>query len=114
MWIIYGRKGCPFCVMAQDLAEKEGLDFRYIEISENSELKHKIRESWPTVPVVSKDGDLVGGYTEFAASLRESEEHNTWEKITWWVFTIYCMVFNRPEYEVRMQARQNCIDSCSL
>ena len=114
MYDIYGLKECPYCQKAKELALEEELPFMYYDLCNNRSMRARIKKDWPTVPVVYKDGELIGGYTEFAASLRESEDHNTLQKITWWWVTIVCWVFDRKEYDVRMKARQNCIDSCSL
>ena len=110
MYKIYGIDNCPYCEMARDLMP----DAEYIDVTNDQTLRTSLRAIHGTVPVVYKGDELIGGYTEFAASLRESEEHNTLQKITWWWVTIVCWVFDRKEYDVRMQARQNCIDRCSL
>ena len=73
------KRGCPFCDMAQELAEQEGL-LCYVEDATDTPewlTETKKRYQHNTVPIITKvtvaDGDvevsLVGGFTEFKESL---------------------------------------------
>ena len=78
--VIYGRPGCPFCSLAQQLAARlesanaiEG--HRYIDMwAENiskTDLGEKIGKPVHTVPQVFVDETHVGGFTEFDQYVRD-------------------------------------------
>lgn len=53
---------CPWCVRAKKLATKLGHEYEEVLG------KH---EDWPTVPYILRDGEPVGGFTEYAALCRK-------------------------------------------
>jgi len=68
---IYGKTPCPFCDMAKNLCEKEGLEYTYkhygIDFSRDEML-----ETFPgarTFPQIIVDGNKIGGYTELKEHL---------------------------------------------
>lgn len=71
---IFGRKGCPFCVRAKELADKlkaERVDFyyRYIDMEEEcitkEDLAKIIGKPVETVPQIFVNQTHVGGFTDF-------------------------------------------------
>ena len=59
---IHTLPDCPWCVKAKKLATLLG--FEYEEVLGKS-------EEWPTVPYILRDGEPIGGFTEFAAYCRK-------------------------------------------
>jgi glutaredoxin 1 len=77
---IFGRRGCPFCVRAQALAERlesagaiEG--HRYVDIQAEgmtkADLAKTIGKPVTTVPQIFIDQTHVGGFSEFAQYVRD-------------------------------------------
>lgn len=73
------KRGCPFCEMAQDLAEERGLLCYVEDATDTPEWLNETKKRYQhnTVPIINKvtisDGEveavLVGGFTEFKESL---------------------------------------------
>ncbi|EOC1938174.1 glutaredoxin 1 [Escherichia coli] len=79
--VIFGRSGCPYCVRAKDLAEKlsnERDDFQYQNVDIRAEgitkedLQQKAGKPVETVPQIFVDQQHIGGYTDFAAWVKEN------------------------------------------
>ena len=79
--VIFGRKGCPFCVRAKDVAEQlanehDDFKFRYVDIIEEGISKVDLEKSagkpCPTVPQIFIDQNHIGGFTEFEAYAKEN------------------------------------------
>ncbi len=79
--VIFGRSGCPYCVRAKDLAEKlsnERDDFQYQYVDVRAEgitkedLQQKAGKPVETVPQIFVDQQHIGGYTDFAAWVKEN------------------------------------------
>jgi len=74
MYLVLGRRNCPFCDKAKERLEQEGLPYVYVDIMETQEkttlfkdiLVNKMNVN--TVPQVFK---LVGGYGHLKDSLDE-------------------------------------------
>jgi glutaredoxin len=72
MYLVLGRRNCPFCDKAKERLEQEGLPYVYVDIMETQEkttlfkdiLVNKMNVN--TVPQVFK---LVGGYGHLKDSL---------------------------------------------
>lgn len=78
--VIFGRSGCPYCVRAKELAEKlktnlSDFDYRYVDIIEEgiskADLSKSVGKPVETVPQIFIDEKPVGGYTDFAALMKE-------------------------------------------
>lgn len=78
--VIFGRPGCPFCVFANELAQKleaagaiEG--FRYVDIHAEgitkADLEKTIGKPVRTVPQIFIDQTPIGGFTEFDQYVRD-------------------------------------------
>tara|TARA_R110000803_G_scaffold20442_2_gene52618 strand:+ start:2648 stop:2878 length:231 start_codon:yes stop_codon:yes gene_type:complete len=64
--LIYGKPNCPFCDMAKQLCEREGLTYTYKSLGEDFTREEMI-EKFPdarTFPQIIIDGEYCGGYTE--------------------------------------------------
>ncbi|MBB3189191.1 GrxA family glutaredoxin [Halomonas cerina] len=80
--VIFGRPACPFCVRAQQLAERlESVDaiegYRYVDIHQEgitkADLEKTIGKPVHTVPQIFIDQDHVGGFTEFDRYVRDHD-----------------------------------------
>ncbi|MDX1755815.1 MAG: GrxA family glutaredoxin [Marinobacter sp.] len=73
---IFGRPSCGFCVRAQRLCELKELPFRFIDMMAEgitkADLEKTIGKPVLTVPQIFVGDQHVGGYTEFAAFLRQA------------------------------------------
>lgn len=73
MYIIYGKSNCPFCDKAKELLTKKSLRYIYIDLGleENSGHLQYVKEDlgFRTVPVIKKDGNLIGGYDDLVKRL---------------------------------------------
>ncbi len=73
--VIYGRPNCPYCVSAKDLAQREGIEFTYIDIRaegiDGEKLSEMLGRPVRTVPQILLDDVYIGGFTEFEAKVKE-------------------------------------------
>ena len=74
--VIFGKKGCPFCVRAKEVAEalvesQDDFKYRYIDIQEQgitkADLEKTVGKPVNTVPQIFLDEAHIGGFTEFEA-----------------------------------------------
>lgn len=79
--VIFGRPGCPYCVRAKELAEKlsnerDDFNYRYIDIHaegiSKADLEKTVGKPVETVPQIFVDQQHIGGYTDFAAWVKEN------------------------------------------
>lgn len=79
--VIFGRPGCPYCVRAKDLAEKlsnerDDFQYQYVDIRAEGitkeDLQQKAGKPVETVPQIFVDQQHIGGYTDFAAWVKEN------------------------------------------
>jgi glutaredoxin 1 len=75
---IFGRPGCGFCSQAQQLCENNSFDFTYVDIwAENiskEDLEKTIGKPVHTVPQIFHGSEHIGGFTEFDAFVKTSEQ----------------------------------------
>ncbi|MDW7652395.1 MAG: glutaredoxin family protein [Bacillota bacterium] len=59
--LIYTKTGCPYCKAALEKYQKDGVDFREINTSEDPQALQYIKETFNAkqVPVIVRDGELV-------------------------------------------------------
>lgn len=70
---IVGKDDCPWCVLAESLAEKHGLEYIYQKLYEDitvSELLEEVPNA-TTVPQIFVDDQHVGGYQSFEKYLEK-------------------------------------------
>ena len=79
--VIFGRPGCPYCVRAVQIAEqlteqRDDFKFRYVDIHAEGitkeDLQQKAGKPVETVPQIFVDQQHIGGYTDFAAWVKEN------------------------------------------
>lgn len=64
---LYTTPWCGFCRAAKRLLDERGIPYEDIDVDGAERARVQAEYSWPTVPVVLIDGELVGGYTELEA-----------------------------------------------
>tara|TARA_Y100000310_G_scaffold306667_1_gene348027 strand:+ start:886 stop:1128 length:243 start_codon:yes stop_codon:yes gene_type:complete len=70
MFIVYGKKNCPFCTKAVELLQGEGCTFSYLSMDEKKEELAEIAMTYnhKTVPIITRVLDgmpiLIGGYED--------------------------------------------------
>jgi glutaredoxin len=70
---IWSKPNCPFCDKAENLCIQRKLEFKkyMLDVDYSREELFKKFPSARTFPQITIDGNLVGGYTEFAAKILE-------------------------------------------
>ena len=70
---IWSKPNCPFCDKAENLCIQRALEFKkyMLDVDYSREDLFKKFPSARTFPQITIDGNLVGGYTEFAAKILE-------------------------------------------
>lgn len=60
-YIIYTKTGCPYCRAAMEQFQKDGLQFREINVDKDREALKKCKEEYGAskVPVIVREGKLV-------------------------------------------------------
>jgi glutaredoxin len=62
-WTVYGRPNCPWCDKVKKLLDRYGIEYLYIDLSQNPQVRTRlIRDGHTTVPVVFHMDQLIGGY----------------------------------------------------
>ena len=67
MYKIYSTKSCGYCVRAKSLLEANNLPFEEVYVDESAENFNEMKNVAPnmkTVPVITLNGLLVGGFYE--------------------------------------------------
>ena len=106
MYRIYGRDGCPFCAKAVALCEKRAFDYMYYDNEDYFAIKVlSKRHNHFTLPLIMKDDEFVGGYSELHKS---TGHHSALESTVWWIETLAFAVIKRDEFKTRMKARGAC------
>ena len=73
MYTIYSKPNCSFCMQAKQLLEMEQLPFDYLTLGTHYSLQ-EFMELFPnarTFPMIVKYGEVIGGYSELAESLKQ-------------------------------------------
>ena len=68
--VVYSTKYCGYCRRAEDLLEREGIDFETIDVTGDAHARAELVErarGRRTVPVIFIDSKPIGGYQELAA-----------------------------------------------
>lgn len=64
---IYSRDNCPFCTMAKNLIERNGLKYTEVNIFEEEnlqKLEEKLGYAPKTVPQIFESDNHIGGYND--------------------------------------------------
>ncbi len=73
MYTIYSKPSCGYCLQAKDLLEQSKLEFEYKQLGTHYSLQ-EFMELFPnasTFPMIVKDGELIGGYSELVEHLKQ-------------------------------------------
>jgi len=71
--IVWSKENCPFCDQAKRLLESQGIDYEERKIG-SGYTREQLLEAVPTarsVPQIFLNGELVGGFTELRAKLKD-------------------------------------------
>tara|TARA_B100000941_G_scaffold266618_1_gene222040 strand:- start:1994 stop:2224 length:231 start_codon:yes stop_codon:yes gene_type:complete len=71
---VYSKKNCSFCDRAVALLEHENLPYIVKKVDEDPNYFHEMKQKAPnmlTMPVITKDNMLIGGYKELIAHINE-------------------------------------------
>lgn len=72
MYTIYGKPDCYGCVASKELLDKACIPYSYIDVSRDVEARNKLMGlGFRAVPVIFKDGELLGGLTNLRNDLGE-------------------------------------------
>ena len=71
-YTIYGKPSCPYCERAKNLLHSIGLDYTYIDLSQElSKLEEFKQQGFRTVPIIYIDDKYIGGFNELQDYLME-------------------------------------------
>ena len=64
--IVYGTRYCPYCVAATQLLSSKGVEYEYIAVDNDQELRSEIaeRSGQFTVPQIWIGEQHIGGFTD--------------------------------------------------
>ena len=68
--VIYSSSSCPYCIMAKELLESKGIDYKELRIDINPELVAEVVKKsggQKTVPQIFINDYHVGGYDDLSA-----------------------------------------------
>ena len=70
---IYTTKTCPYCNAAKALLSSKGIKYEEIDLTQDPEERARVAGefNWMTVPLILKDGELVGGFSELEEIARQ-------------------------------------------
>ena len=73
MYTIYSKPSCSYCLQAKQLLEMKQLPFVYKQLGVDYTLQELLEVSPKarTFPVILKDEELIGGYSDLAESLKQ-------------------------------------------
>lgn len=70
MYTIYGRPYCGWCDRAKDLLSSNNIEYKYINIYEDSKSLALMKEQGhKTVPQIFDEDEHIGGYNELEIKL---------------------------------------------
>ena len=63
---IYTTKTCPYCIASKNLLDSKGIEYEEIDLTQDPQQRVKVSEqyNWRTVPLILKNGELIGGFNE--------------------------------------------------
>ena len=64
--VIYGTQFCPYCVAARQLFDAKGIEYKYIAVDNDPDLRDNIsqRTGQRTVPQIWIGEQHIGGFTD--------------------------------------------------
>lgn len=72
---IYGKPGCQYCAAAKEYLDKQGIEYRMIDISENEQAREwLIEQGYKSLPVIfAGDEPLMTGTWNVLKTMRKHE-----------------------------------------
>ena len=73
MYTIYSKPSCSYCLQAKQLLETKQLPFVYKQLGVDYTLQEllEVSPNARTFPVILKDEELIGGYSDLVESLKQ-------------------------------------------
>ena len=73
MYTIYSKPSCSYCLQAKQLLEMKQLPFVYKQLGADYTLQEllEVSPTARTLPVILKDGELIGGYSDLCEYLNQ-------------------------------------------
>ena len=73
MYTIYSKPSCSYCLQAKQLLETKQLPFVYKQLGADYTLQEllEVSPNARTFPVILKDGELIGGFTNLCEYLNQ-------------------------------------------
>lgn len=67
--VAYIKRGCPYCEALIQTSTELNIPVTYLSSSDDTYPFYRDKFSFSTLPLILADGELLGGYTQFANSL---------------------------------------------
>jgi ribonucleoside-diphosphate reductase alpha chain len=72
--VVYGKKDCPFCVMAKEELQLRGIQFEWVDLQEIGKTAAQVTgRDVKTVPQIYIQGKYVGGYDELMSFFEQPQ-----------------------------------------
>ena len=72
--VIYTKENCTWCVAAKDFMQRQRCSYKEVKIGEEI-LLEEVLQKFPgvkTVPIITIDGEFIGGYNELVKYFTEN------------------------------------------
>lgn len=75
--LIYAFKTCPYCIRAKRLFEKNNIEFKEIDITDDENKLNELEKKTgvDTVPQIFVDGEFIGGCDDLYELYKSKEFH---------------------------------------
>ena len=71
---IITKSDCPYCVKAKELLKANGISYEEVDRAQVEDFPYK------TVPPIWINGNYIGGYTDLAEELNQSDEASKYKE----------------------------------
>lgn len=72
-WVVNGKRTCGYTIKAMNLLKAKNVPFIFVDVADSVARDKIVRQSgMKTVPVIYKNGRLIGGYTDLERYLSSS------------------------------------------
>jgi glutaredoxin 3 len=73
-YTIMGTASCPYCTNAKSLLEKYDIEYEYIDLSADSQLRFQWKaKGYKTVPIIFVNKEVIGGFNELQKFMMKNE-----------------------------------------
>lgn len=70
---IMGRPGCPECVRAKNVADREGVEYVYVDLDQSPEaMERAVATGKRQLPFIFKDEEYIGSTNEMVSDITVS------------------------------------------